>query len=197
MKPVLRENNEGKLRPDEEGWYDTIVGNFWVSDEATLNALLPRSKDPAATGVSSAPVTMVVDKYRCKRKTHAPVIIPPLVPDASGTYRPRFRKYEDYVVVSDTLEGSSVPGNSSRAGGAATGTKPVDDKKRKGDALAAGGEKAPKLRECRKIVISKHKHGVLLVKTMKEPISASSMRSSPPKALDAEGQTKAAEDPVI
>ncbi|KAJ0476560.1 hypothetical protein HanHA300_Chr13g0478731 [Helianthus annuus] len=63
MKPVLREKNEvdaplrrmfcpgfeGKIEivkcgPDEEGWYDTIVRNFRVLDEAALNALLTQGK---------------------------------------------------------------------------------------------------------------------------------------------------------
>ncbi|KAM0040388.1 hypothetical protein Hdeb2414_s0012g00393281 [Helianthus debilis subsp. tardiflorus] len=143
-----------KCRPDEEGWYDTIVGNFWIPDEAALNALLPQGK-----------------------------------------------------------------GGSSRAGGAAAGTKLLDDKKRKGDTAAAAGEKVPKLRKFRKTVISKQKPtgsvGKLLqyfasfvlalylidiicfVETVKEPIFASSLRSSPLKASDAKGQKKAAEDPMI
>ncbi|MFS7904206.1 hypothetical protein Hanom_Chr01g00033331 [Helianthus anomalus] len=41
MKPVLRKKNES---PDKEGWYDTIVGNFWVPGEVALNALLPQGK---------------------------------------------------------------------------------------------------------------------------------------------------------
>ncbi|KAF5763979.1 hypothetical protein HanXRQr2_Chr15g0686671 [Helianthus annuus] len=153
-KPVLRKKNEdglainaplwrmlfpdfeGKIEivkcgPGEEGWYDTIVGNFRVPDKAALNALLPQGK-----------------------------------------------------------------GGSSHAGGAAAGTKPLDDKKRKGDSPAAGGEKVPKLRKTRMIVISKHKPADS-VETVKEPISASILRSSPSKASDAEAQKKTAEDPVI
>ncbi|KAJ0569092.1 hypothetical protein HanHA300_Chr05g0162101 [Helianthus annuus] len=66
-KPVLKEKNEddlaidaplwrmfcsdfeGKIEIvkcglDEEGWYDTVVGNFRVPDEAALNALLAQGK---------------------------------------------------------------------------------------------------------------------------------------------------------
>ncbi|MFS8019620.1 hypothetical protein Hanom_Chr15g01405871 [Helianthus anomalus] len=188
MKPVLTEKNknylavdaplwrmfcldfEGKIEivkcgPDEERWYDTIVENFRVPDEATLNALLPLYEpqvilgrwETPKTGVPSAPITMVVDKHKRKKKTQAPVTIPLLVPDASGTFRPRLCKYEDYVVVSDTIEGLSVPDASSHAGGVVAGTKPLVDKKRTGDTAADGGEKAPKLRKTRTTVLPKHK----------------------------------------
>ncbi|MFS8019612.1 hypothetical protein Hanom_Chr15g01405791 [Helianthus anomalus] len=211
MKPVLREKNkdylvvdaplwrmfcpyfEGNIEivkcgPDEEGWYDTIVGNFRVPDEATLNALLPQGKgkvilgrwETPATGVPSAPVTTVVDKHKQKNKTQTPVTIPSLVPDASGTFRPRLCKYEDYVVVSDTIEGLSVPGASSRASGVTAGTKPFIDKKRKGDTDVDGGEKAPKLRKTRTTMLPKHKPSGT-VQLVKESISASSLRSSPSK----------------
>ncbi|KAJ0927535.1 hypothetical protein HanRHA438_Chr04g0183971 [Helianthus annuus] len=150
---------EGKIEivkcgPDEEGWNETILSNFRVPNEAALNALLPEGKghlgalgDPDATGVPKDSVTVLVDKQRRKKKAHAAVTLPPLVPEAAGTFRSRLRKYEDYVVVSDTLEGLSVPGGSPGASGAATGTKPVDDKKWKGDTAVSGGEKAPKLRK--------------------------------------------------
>ncbi|MFS7904207.1 hypothetical protein Hanom_Chr01g00033341 [Helianthus anomalus] len=92
---------------------------------------------------------MVVDKQRKKKKTHTPFTIPPLVPDASGTFRPRLHKYEDFVIVSDTLEGLSVPGASLGVGGAAAVTKPLVDKKRKEDTAATGGAKPPKLRKTR------------------------------------------------
>ncbi|MFS7948437.1 hypothetical protein Hanom_Chr06g00559991 [Helianthus anomalus] len=60
----------------------------------------------------------VGDKHKRKKKVHEEVIIPPLVPEATGILRTRLCKYEDYVVVSDTLEGLGVLGGSSGAVGA-------------------------------------------------------------------------------
>ncbi|KAJ0808997.1 hypothetical protein HanPI659440_Chr01g0009661 [Helianthus annuus] len=151
-RPVLREKNEdglaveaplwrmfcldfeGKIEivkcgTDEEGWNETILSNLQVPDEAALDSLFPEGKghlgalrDPDATGVPKAHVTVLVDKQMRKKKAHAVVTLPPLVPEALGTFRPRLRKYEDYVIVSDTLEGLSVPGGSSGASGADAGT---------------------------------------------------------------------------
>ncbi|KAJ0802102.1 hypothetical protein HanPI659440_Chr03g0125371 [Helianthus annuus] len=181
---VLKEKNEGKCMcwlhygecsalisiafvecgADEEGWYETIVGNFRVADAAALSALLPKGKgslgalgDPDATGVPSAPSVVLIDKQKRKKKTHDPITIPDLVPGASGTFRPRFPKSEDYVLVFDTLEGLGVLGSSSRAGGATASAKPRAGLKRKEDTAAAGGEKPPKLRNTRAAVLPKHK----------------------------------------
>ncbi|KAJ0888486.1 hypothetical protein HanRHA438_Chr09g0402531 [Helianthus annuus] len=96
------------------------------------------------------------DKQRRKKKTHEAVSFPPLVPKASCILRTRLRKYEDYVVVSDTLEGLGVTGGSSGAGGVSAGNKPVD-KKRKAGASVAGGEKAPKFRKTRAIAVPNQK----------------------------------------
>ncbi|KAJ0575790.1 hypothetical protein HanPSC8_Chr05g0193861 [Helianthus annuus] len=108
---------------------------------------------------------------------------------------------------------------SSHVGGTGAGTKPLVDKKRKGDTAGGGGEKVPKLRKTRTTGLPKHKHagsvGKLLqyfasfvvalylidflcfAETVKEPIAASSVRSSPSKVLDVEAQKKTAEDPVV
>ncbi|KAM0055235.1 hypothetical protein Hdeb2414_s0006g00203701 [Helianthus debilis subsp. tardiflorus] len=212
-KPVLQEKNEeaplwrmfccdfeGKIEivkwgPDEEGWNETILSNF-------MNDCYQKAKSswgagrPDATSVTKAPVTMLADKHRRKKKAHAAVTHPPLVPEASGTFHPRLRKYEDYGVVFDTLEGLSVLGGSSDKGSAAAGTKPVDDKKRKGDTTVAGGEKAPKLRTTRATVVLKHKHAGS-AEPLKEPVSASTLPSSPSKVVDAEAQKKGGEDPSI
>ncbi|MFS7949335.1 hypothetical protein Hanom_Chr06g00570371 [Helianthus anomalus] len=56
--------------------------------------------------------------------------------------------------------GLGVPGGAAAAGGLSAGTKPVDDKKRKGDAPVAGGQKAPKLRRTRATAIPKPTHAV-------------------------------------
>ncbi|MFS7949378.1 hypothetical protein Hanom_Chr06g00570891 [Helianthus anomalus] len=82
------------------------------------------------------PKLMILPKGMTKWKT---IVVPPLVPELAGISRTRLRKYDDYVVVSDTLEGLGVPGGAAAAGGSSAGTKPVDDKKRKGYAPVAGG----------------------------------------------------------
>ncbi|MFS7935732.1 hypothetical protein Hanom_Chr05g00407031 [Helianthus anomalus] len=56
-------------------------------------------------------------------------VAPPLVSQAAGTYRSCYRRYTDYVVVSDTLEGLGVPGGSAAVSG-----------KRKPEQTVAGGE---------------------------------------------------------
>ncbi|KAJ0908583.1 hypothetical protein HanRHA438_Chr00c11g0848661 [Helianthus annuus] len=210
---------EGKIEivkcgPDEEGWNETILSNFWVPDEAALNAMLLEGK-----GVPKVFANLVVDKQRRKKKAHVAVTLPPLVPEAAGTFHPRLRKYEDYAVVSDTLEGLSVGVGSSVASGAIAGTKPVDDKKQKGDTTDAGGEKAPKFRKTRSTAVPKHKPAssaskllpyfatfvsalnliviICFVEPLEEPVSASTLPTSPPKVVDAESQKKGGEDPSI
>ncbi|KAJ0781263.1 hypothetical protein HanPI659440_Chr06g0247311 [Helianthus annuus] len=112
--------------------------------------------DPNATGVPKQHVEKHGDKrFRRPKKPHEPVVVPPLVPEVAGISRIRLRKYDDYVVVSDTLEGLGVNGGGAAAGGSSAGSKPADDKKRKRDAHAAGGQKGPKLRRTRGVAISK------------------------------------------
>ncbi|KAF5812534.1 hypothetical protein HanXRQr2_Chr03g0087491 [Helianthus annuus] len=110
-----------------------------------------------------------VEKHGDKRlhrpkKLHEPVVVPPLVPEIAGISRVRLHKYNDYVVESDTLEGLGVLGGGAAAGGSSTGSRPADDKKRKGDAHAAGGQKGPKLRRARGVAISKPTHAVTIGK---------------------------------
>ncbi|MFS7972812.1 hypothetical protein Hanom_Chr09g00849251 [Helianthus anomalus] len=81
-------------------------------DKGNLGAL----GDPDATGVPKKHVEKVV----------------------AGISRSRLRRYTDYAVVFDTLEGLGVPG-----GGA------VGEKKRKVDVAGAGERKRPKLRTTR------------------------------------------------
>ncbi|KAJ0800520.1 hypothetical protein HanPI659440_Chr03g0103931 [Helianthus annuus] len=116
--------------------------------------------DPAAAGVPKQPVQKMGDKRLRKKKTHETVVVPPLVPEVAGILRIRLRKYDDHVVLSDTLEGLGVLGGSAAAGGSSMGVKPVNDKKRKGDAPIAGGHKVPKLRRTRTTAIPKPKPAV-------------------------------------
>ncbi|MFS7892581.1 hypothetical protein Hanom_Chr00s000670g01654371 [Helianthus anomalus] len=96
--------------------------------------------DPDGTGVPKQHLEKHGDKkFRRAKKPHEPVVIPPLVPEVVGISRVRLRTYTDYVVVSATLEGLGVPGGGAGAGGSSTGVKPAAERKRKGDAVGAGG----------------------------------------------------------
>ncbi|KAJ0613854.1 hypothetical protein HanIR_Chr02g0055981 [Helianthus annuus] len=82
------------------------------------------------------------------RKKHEPAVVPPLVPQAAGISCSRFRRYTDYVVVSDTLEGLGVPGGGAAAGGSSAGSKPADEKRKRNTeekAAGAGEKKRPRL----------------------------------------------------
>ncbi|KAM0035337.1 hypothetical protein Hdeb2414_s0015g00445191 [Helianthus debilis subsp. tardiflorus] len=67
---------------------------------------------------------------RGKKKPEAPTV-PPLVPQVAGISRSHSRRYTDYVVVSNTLDGLGVPGGGAVAGGTSAGSKPADEKKRR------------------------------------------------------------------
>ncbi|MFS7959965.1 hypothetical protein Hanom_Chr08g00697321 [Helianthus anomalus] len=65
------------------------------------------------------------------------------MPHAAGISCSRFRRYTDYVVVSDTLEDLGVSGGGAAAGGSSAGSKPADEKKKKKKAeekVAGAGE---------------------------------------------------------
>ncbi|KAM0050864.1 hypothetical protein Hdeb2414_s0007g00228711 [Helianthus debilis subsp. tardiflorus] len=124
------------------------------------------------------------------KKPHEAVVVPPLVPEVAGIPRTRLRKYDDYVVVYDTLEGLGVIGGAATAGGSTTGAEPVDVKKRKGDAPVAGGQKAPKLRKTQATVVLKPKPSVT-TEPREEPVSF------PPKEVDVEFQKKGEDGPSI
>ncbi|KAF5753880.1 hypothetical protein HanXRQr2_Chr17g0785051 [Helianthus annuus] len=138
-----------------------------------MEAELPQGKgnlgalgDPDATGVPKKHVEIHVDKkFRKPKKPHEPVVVPPLVPQVAGISRIRLRKYDDYVVVSDTLEGLGVPGGGAVASESSAGSKPADEKKRKGDASTASGQKGPKLRRTRTATISQSKPAVVTGKS--------------------------------
>ncbi|MFS7986803.1 hypothetical protein Hanom_Chr11g01014521 [Helianthus anomalus] len=125
------------------------------------------------------------DKRLCKKKTHEAVVVRPLVPEVADIPRTRLRKYVNYVVVSDTLEGLAVPGGSAAAGGSSLGVKSLDDKKRKGDAPVSDGHKAPKLRRTRATAIPKSKPA-FTTETREEPVSLCATPPSSPKVADVE-----------
>ncbi|MFS7904349.1 hypothetical protein Hanom_Chr01g00035011 [Helianthus anomalus] len=162
-RPVVREKSgedaplwkmfcpdfQGKVvvLPCEEGFNYTIRDNFRLPERDAMEAVLLQGKgdhgalgDPNVMGVPKQHVEKHGDKrFRKPKKPHEPVVVPPLVPEVAGISRTRLRKYSDYVLVSDTLEGLGVLGGGAVAGGSSAGSKPADDKKRKRDASAAGG----------------------------------------------------------
>ena len=77
---------------------------------------------------------------RGKKKPEGSVA-PPLVSQAAGISRSCYRRYTDYVVVSDTLEGLGVPGGGAAAGGTSAGSKPAGEKRKPEEKDAASGEK--------------------------------------------------------
>ncbi|KAJ0639833.1 hypothetical protein HanRHA438_Chr16g0744201 [Helianthus annuus] len=153
----------------EEGFNVTIHDNFRVPAQAALEVELPQGngnlgalEDPDATGVPKQHMEKHGDKkFRTAKKPHGPVVIPSLVPKVAGISLIRLRKYDDYVVVSDTLGGLGVTGGGAAAGGSSAGLKPAGDKQRKGDAAGAGGQKAPRLRRTRITAISQPKPAVV------------------------------------
>ncbi|MFS8009000.1 hypothetical protein Hanom_Chr14g01279471 [Helianthus anomalus] len=107
--------------------------------------------------------------------------IHPLVPQVAGISHTRFRRYTDYVVVSNILEGLGVAGGGAVVGGSAAGSKPADEKKkRKADAAGAGEWKCPKLRTTRTAGISQPKPTVM-TDPLEETFSFFEVRSSPPR----------------
>ncbi|MFS7955127.1 hypothetical protein Hanom_Chr07g00638981 [Helianthus anomalus] len=153
----------------EEGFNVTIHDNFRVPAHGALEVELPQGNgnlgalgDPDGTSVPKQHMEKHGDKkFRRAKKPHEPVVIPPFVPEVAGIYRIHLRKYDDYVVVADTLEGLGVLGGGAAAGGSSAGLKPTGDKKRKEDAAGAGGQKGPKLRRTRTAAISQPKPAVV------------------------------------
>ncbi|MFS7945272.1 hypothetical protein Hanom_Chr06g00522211 [Helianthus anomalus] len=87
-------------------------------------------------------------------------------------------------------------GGFAAAGGSSVGVKPVDDKKRKGDAPAAGGQKGPKLRRTWTAAISQLKP-VVTTKTREEPVHLFATPPSSPKAADVDVQKEDRRSPSI
>ncbi|KAJ0753636.1 hypothetical protein HanPI659440_Chr09g0337981 [Helianthus annuus] len=196
-RPVLREKNEDRLAVEAPLWrmfcpdFEGKIEILKCGPDDHLGAL----GDSNATGVPKVVADKFGDKQRRKKKTHEAVSFPPLVPKTSCILRTRLRKYEDYVVVSDTLEGLGVTGGSSGAGGVTTGNKPVD-KKRKADASVAGGEKTPKFRKTRAPAVPNQKPAVS-AETLEETVPVTTTPSSPLKIVDVESQNKGGEDTSI
>ncbi|KAF5802114.1 hypothetical protein HanRHA438_Chr06g0265081 [Helianthus annuus] len=158
---------------DEDGFNVTICGNLRVPAEAALAVELLLGKgslgaleDPDGTGVPKQRMEKHGDKkLRRGKKPHESVVIPPLVPEVAGISHTRLPKYDDYVVVCDTLEGLGLPGDGTAAGGSAAGAKPAVEKKQKGDVAGAGERKRPRLRTARTAAVTQPKFAVVTGKT--------------------------------
>ncbi|XP_021988810.2 uncharacterized protein LOC110885428 isoform X1 [Helianthus annuus] len=159
----------------EEEFNVIIRDNFRVPTEAVLAVELPRGKgkfrnpfylitiivsltrhldgfhagdlgalgDPDAKGV---PKRQVVKGVRFRQKKIPEVtIVPHLVPQAAGISYSSFRRYKDYVIVSDTLKGLGIA-----AGGNAAGSQSVVGKRLVEETAAgAGGPKRRRLQSKR------------------------------------------------
>ncbi|KAF5758255.1 hypothetical protein HanXRQr2_Chr16g0727191 [Helianthus annuus] len=176
-RPVMREKNgedaalwrifdpyfKGKVEmvacaDGEEGFNLTIRDNFQVILglwETLTQRVFPKKQVEKAV------------RFRQKKK-HEPAIVPPLVLQVAGISRTRFRRYTDYVVVSDTLEGLGVPGGGAAASGSSAGSKHADEKKkRKVEEKAAGASerKRPRLRTTRTTTVTLPKPAVVIGKS--------------------------------
>ncbi|MFS8028799.1 hypothetical protein Hanom_Chr16g01514711 [Helianthus anomalus] len=135
-RPVVREKSGGKhyhpcaveLLPcgEREGFNLEIVGNFRVPPHNVLNAPMPQGKGNLGD-LGKFEVKIVPKKHVERKLVKKPArgrgkgkpegsVAPPLVPQAAGIYRSCYRRYTDYMVVSDTLEGLGVLGGGATVG---------------------------------------------------------------------------------
>ncbi|KAJ0683232.1 hypothetical protein HanPI659440_Chr16g0656111 [Helianthus annuus] len=132
----------------KEGFNLEIVKNFRVPSRAVLDAPVPA--DATAALADLGKFEKRVPKKQVEKKPGKKTVrgrgkgsaegsaAPSSVSGAAGTYRSCLRRYTDYLVVSDTLEGLGVIGRGAAAGGTAAGP-PVIGKKREPERKAAGG----------------------------------------------------------
>ncbi|XP_035843926.1 uncharacterized protein LOC118490409 [Helianthus annuus] len=197
-KPVVREKS-GEDAPlwrmfaqDFRGQVETVIcadgeeefnviirDNFRVPTEAALAVELPRGKgdlgalgDPDAKGV---PKRQVVKGVRFRQKKIPEVtVVPHLVPQAAGISYSPFRRYMDYVIVSDTLEGL----------GTAAGSQSVVGKRQVEETAAgAGGPKRRRLQSKR--TGPTPKEPAVTVELQDKDFSIFNAPSSPPHSMGA------------
>ncbi|KAJ0789939.1 hypothetical protein HanPI659440_Chr05g0209291 [Helianthus annuus] len=136
-----------------EGFNLEIVGNFRVPKRDVLQAPVPEGEKAILADLGKFEKRILkkhVEKKQVKKtmrgrgkKKAEGSVAPPSVSQAVGTYRSCYRRYTDYVVVSDTLEGLGVLGSAAASGTAAPPPPPppppVVGKKREPEQKAAGG----------------------------------------------------------
>ncbi|MFS8015701.1 hypothetical protein Hanom_Chr15g01359751 [Helianthus anomalus] len=135
---------EGKVElvpcGEREGFNLEIVGNFRVPDRAALSAPLPQGKGNLRT-MGKFEVKIVPTKHAERKQVKKPAqglgkekpedsVAPPLVSQEAGISRSCYRRYTDYVVVSDTLEGLGALGSGAAVSGTSAGSGPAGEKKR-------------------------------------------------------------------
>ncbi|MFS7969628.1 hypothetical protein Hanom_Chr09g00811441 [Helianthus anomalus] len=143
-RPVLREKSVDAVglwrmfEPDFEGQVELIpvelkegfnleiLGNFRVPTRAMLDAPVPKTVKKTTRG-------------RGKGRAEG-LAAPSSVSQVAGTYRSCYRRYTDYVVVSDTIEGLGVLGSGAAAGGTAAGPPFVGEKRGPEQKATGGGE---------------------------------------------------------
>ncbi|KAF5753893.1 hypothetical protein HanXRQr2_Chr17g0785201 [Helianthus annuus] len=172
-RPVLREKSVDAVglwrmfEPDFKGQVDLIpvelregfnleiVGNFRVPKRDVVQAPVPEGAKAILADLGKFEKRIPkkhVEKKQVKKTTRGRgkgraegSDAPALVSQAAGTYRSYYRRDNDYVVVSDTLEGLGVLGIGAAAGGTAAGPPVVGDKREPEQKAAGGGE--PKRRK--------------------------------------------------
>ncbi|KAJ0466319.1 hypothetical protein HanIR_Chr14g0670741 [Helianthus annuus] len=137
-----------------EGCNLEIVGNFLVPTRDVFSAPMPEGEGILGDlGKFEKPVPKKhVEKKQVKKPARGRgkekvegSAAPPLVSQAAGISRSCYRRYTDYVVVSDTLEGLGVPGGGVAVGGTAAGSTLAGDKRKPEQTAAGAGE--PKRRK--------------------------------------------------
>ncbi|MFS7923830.1 hypothetical protein Hanom_Chr03g00265481 [Helianthus anomalus] len=129
--------NTEQCGEDKEGWYQTTVGNFCVPDLVALRAPLP-TRLSKWWWEKGAPNIGAVTRKAAKAKRLEKHVTIAVKQASSGTFCPIKTQSEDYVLVSDTLEGLDMLGSTSSAGGTGASTGSLIGKKRKVEIAPAG-----------------------------------------------------------
>ncbi|MFS8005647.1 hypothetical protein Hanom_Chr13g01239801 [Helianthus anomalus] len=143
--------------------------------------------DPDAKGVPKKQVAKGV-RFR-QKKIPEVTVVPHLVPQAAGISPSSFRRYMDYVIVFDTLEGLGTA-----AGGKTVGPQPVAGKRQVEETAAgAGGPKRQRLKSNR--TDPTPKKPVVTVELQDKDFSIFDAPASPPRTTGA--GVGASEEPVV
>ncbi|XP_035832203.1 uncharacterized protein LOC110871559 isoform X1 [Helianthus annuus] len=207
-KPVVREKSGEDaplwrmFAPDFLGMVETVVcadgeeefnvlirDNLRVPTEAALAVELPRGKgDLGALGdldAKGVPKRQTVKSVRFRQKKIPEVtVVPHLVPQAAGISHSSFRRYLDYVIVSDTIEVLGIAAGSQSG----AGKRQVEE-----TAAGAGGPKRRRLQSKRIGPTSKKPAGT--VELQDKDFSIFDAPLSPPHATGAGAGAGASEEP--
>ncbi|KAJ0500551.1 hypothetical protein HanHA300_Chr11g0390741 [Helianthus annuus] len=153
-----------------EGFNIEIVGNFRVPKRDVLRAPVPEGEKAILADLGKFEKRIPkkhVEKKQVKKTTRGRgkgraegSDAPSLVSQAAGNYRSCYRRYTDYVVVSDTLEGLGVLGSGAAAGGTAASPPVVGDKREPEQKAAGGGEPKRRKLQSKRAAPAQKKHAV-------------------------------------